>query len=184
MRNDTGTQLIGTTQNWQTPPLYSPDYFTVANFNPLLPLTKTGSSLVHHHMYSAVDLCLSPTIPCLLQRCCISRLHSHFITAVFCQCHKSIKSFVCSKHQFITHFISFAKMIVSGEHKSLSLLRSLFMSFIYHNKQQLLLRSGSIAPFNWTIPILGQTMISYGFLCYWNNSKQLGTSAWQYVEMQ
>lgn len=43
MRNELNKWLIHTTQNWQT----SPDYFTVANFNPLLlPLTKTGSSHV------------------------------------------------------------------------------------------------------------------------------------------
>jgi hypothetical protein len=184
MRNDLSTRLTGTTQNWQTPPLYSPDNFTVANFNPLLPLTKIGSSHVHHHMYSAVDLCLSPIIPCLLQRRFISWLHSHFITAVFCQCHKSINIFVCSKHPFITHAISFAKMIVPGELKCLYLLWSLFTPFIYQKKQQLLLWSGSTAPLNSTIPILGQTMVSYGFLCYWNNSKQLGTSAWQHVEIQ
>jgi len=69
MGKELNKQLIHTTQNWQT----SPDYFTVANFNPLLlPLTKTGPYHVDCHMNSAADLCLSLIILQVLQRCCIS----------------------------------------------------------------------------------------------------------------
>jgi len=69
MRNELNKQLIHATQNWWT----SPDYFTVANFNPLLlPLIQTGPSHVDCHMNSAADLCLSLIILHVLQRCFIS----------------------------------------------------------------------------------------------------------------
>jgi hypothetical protein len=44
--------------------------------------------------------------------------------------------------------MSFARMTESAGRKSLLLLRSLFMLFIYHDKQQLLLCSRDTAPLN------------------------------------